>query len=88
MAATRQDISDWFDRGVKDGKTHMLIICDTYDHDDYPVFVSYGSNPRDEANRIASQSMQVVMECYNLTLDKESQLNERRAHHYEQVNPK
>ena len=35
---TRGMISEWFDRGVADGAKHMLVICDTFDHDDYPVF--------------------------------------------------
>ena len=34
MAATRSDISQWFDRGKKLGATHMLVVCDTLDWDD------------------------------------------------------
>jgi hypothetical protein len=28
MAASLNDISDWFDAGVGLGATHMIIICD------------------------------------------------------------
>jgi hypothetical protein len=37
---SKQQISDWFDEGVKNNATHMIIVCDTYEHDDYPVWAS------------------------------------------------
>ena len=85
MAATKQEISQWFDEGVKQGATHMIVVCDTYDHEDYPVYVLSGQDAKEKANRCASENMQCVMECYNLTLDKQTQLAERRSQHYEQV---
>lgn len=86
-------ISGWFDEGVVKGATHMIVVCDTFDWSDYPVYVmpgedartksfQYGSDdgsglPRDERN------MQKVMEVYSLALPKDAQLLERRAFHYE-----
>lgn len=31
MAAIKQDIRGWFDRGVKKEATHMIVMCDTFD---------------------------------------------------------
>jgi hypothetical protein len=42
MAASREDISKWFDRGMKKGASHMAIICDTFDWDDYPKYFMPG----------------------------------------------
>lgn len=36
---SRNDISSWFDSGIQLGATHMIVVCDTYDYDDYPVYV-------------------------------------------------
>ncbi len=49
------------------------------------VFVYAGENAKDKAKMYDGPNMQKVMECYNLTLDKQSQMNEHRAHHYEPV---
>jgi hypothetical protein len=32
MATTKEDISQWFDEGVKKGATHMLVVTDTFDY--------------------------------------------------------
>lgn len=85
MATTKKEINDWFDAGKEEGFTHMLIVCDTYDHEDYPVFVNKGEDATVRARDYNNKDMQRVMECYNLTLDKETQLNEYRSHHYEKV---
>ncbi len=34
MAATRQDIEGWFDRGLAQKARHMLVVCDSFDCDD------------------------------------------------------
>jgi hypothetical protein len=77
MAATKEDISSWFDRGIEQGARHMLVICDIFDHDDYPV---YTSTDEDCINRYKSTGeMQRVMEVYDLRANKGEQMSERRA---------
>lgn len=75
---TKAEISGWFDQGAMQGKQYMLVICDTFDHDDYPVYA-------DAAECLARYKnpgeMQRVMEVYSLTSDKAAQLNETRAMH-------
>ena len=39
MAATRKDIKTWFVEGKEKGATHMIIVCDSFSYEDYPVFV-------------------------------------------------
>lgn len=82
MACTKQDIRDWFLRGVSDGKTHMIIVCDTYDHEDYPVYCSSIEDAHKQYDDHNGVNMQTVMEVYNLSQDMESQLNEHRARNW------
>jgi hypothetical protein len=45
MAATKQDIIGWLDRGKAQGATHVIVVCDTFDWDDYPVFAHAVKRP-------------------------------------------
>ena len=44
MPATRDEILAWFDRGAALGATHMIVVCDTFSYEDYPVFVMPGED--------------------------------------------
>ena len=78
MAATREDIRAWLGQAKMRGVSHMVVMCDTYDHSDYPI---YTNDPHKTAYEAGS--MQRLMEVYSLALDIEGQLNERRAFHWE-----
>lgn len=82
MAATRQEIAHWFDMGVQRGHTHMIVMCDTYDWEDYPVYLTLNQNAREVATQYDGHNMQRVMEVYNLRMDRDAQLAEPRAFNY------
>ena len=82
MAASREDIRGWLNRGKDNGATHVVVVCDTFDHDDYPVFVMPGQDARAVADEHNGKNMQRVMEVYNLSMDITEQMNEHRAFHY------
>jgi hypothetical protein len=77
MAATLDEISKWFDRGVEQKAKHMLVICDTFDYEDYPVFTNTDYDCL--ARYKAPGEMQRVVEVYDLTADKAAQMIERRS---------
>lgn len=79
MGTTREDISGWFDRGVSEGARYMLVVCDSFHYEDYPVFAKTDDECL-EAYR-APGEMQRVMEVYDLRSDKAEQMAERRAMH-------
>jgi hypothetical protein len=79
MAATRREISDWFDRGVEAGMAYMLVVCDRFDHEDYPVYTENDELALKAHAEHDGPNMQKVMEVYDLRLDKTTQLNEWRA---------
>ena len=82
MAATQHQIKEWLAQAVEKGASHMLTVCDGFDHEDYPVFVI---PPQDVNKTVASfnaDSMQCVMEVYNMNIDLNEQLHARRVMNY------
>lgn len=94
MATTKDLIAQWFTQGQARGATHLIVVCDTYEYEDYPVYVMPGENARQKANEygrsdsrglptLENNQMSKVMEVYLLSTPLEGQLNERRAFHFE-----
>ena len=81
MAASKQQNREWVERGVKTGATHVIIVYDSWDYEDYPVYVEKGQSVQNEIDRRNGRNMLSVMEVYNLSMDIEAQLNEYRAWH-------
>jgi hypothetical protein len=73
MAASVDEIKSWFEQGVKDGATHMIIVVDRYDHEDFPVYVM----PNDDVHRMhedwRQRDMHGIMEVYRISLGWEAQ---------------
>jgi hypothetical protein len=81
MAASKSDIRGWFDDGVAQHASHMIVVCDTFDHTDFPIFTAEENfwEAHDSHN---GPNMTRVMEVYDLALDREAQIAESRAWHY------
>lgn len=58
--------------------THVIVAVDTFDYEDYPVYVSKEEDVNVRVNRFKGKSDK-VMEVYNLSMDIEMQLNAPRA---------
>ena len=84
MATTHEDIRRWLEEG-KNNKdiTHMLVVCDTFSYEDYPVYVSGSENPREEFQKYNGKNMQKVMEVYSYNECFETQLNENRTFNFD-----
>lgn len=81
MAATREDVSGWFDRGVAQKATHLIVVCDTFSHEDYPCFATGDTDAIEKHHHYDGKNMQRVVEVYDLRADKAEQINEHRAMH-------
>lgn len=79
---TQHDIQEWFEDGVEQGATHLIVVCDEFDYEDYPVYVMPGEKVHDKVSEYDAKSMQRVMEVYNLRMDMKRQLNEHRSFNY------
>ena len=76
---TKKQISDWFENGKKEGASYMIVVCDTYDYDEYPFYV-YPSESVNECISYCNRSpMQQIMEVYDLNMEKNKQLSEYRS---------
>ncbi len=83
MATSKEEIRRWFLEGKKKGATHMIVVCDTFDYEDFPVFVMPNENVRQKYEEYDKKDMQKVMEVYSLAQSMENQLNEHRAFHFD-----
>jgi hypothetical protein len=82
MAANKTDLKEWLDHGNEQGATHMIVVVDGWDHEDYPVYVMPGQDSRTVASQYDGKDMQRIMEVYDLSIDHQRQLEEFRAFHY------
>ena len=83
VATKPSDIRRWLNKGKKCGATHVIVVCDTYDWEDYPVYVAPDENVRKKYAEHNGPNMQKVMEVYSLKIDIEKQLSERRSFHFD-----
>ena len=79
MGTTREEIKEWLDNAIKQGATHMIVACDTFDYEDYPVSVMPGESVEEAIKKYKTINMSKVMEVYNLSMPIETQLAEFRA---------
>lgn len=79
---SKDEISAWLKEGIRDGKTHVIVVCDTYDRSHYPVYVDATEDVHEVANRFNGINTQRIIEVYKLSLSIVDQLDEVRAFHY------
>ena len=65
MATTIEDLKKWFEEGKEKGATHMIVVCDTFDWSDYPVYVMPGEDVGVELTKRNGENMAKVMEVYS-----------------------
>ena len=76
--ASQKRIREWLERFDKKQFSHMIVVCDTWDHDDYPVGVKKTEDITQKVKYYGT-NMQRVMEVYDLSMDIEKQLLQTRA---------
>ena len=76
---TKDDIRKWLQAGKDQSATHMIVVCDRFDYEDYPVYVAIGDDVRCVEANINAEQMQGVMEIYRLDMSWEQQLSQPRA---------
>lgn len=92
MVATRHQIYQWLGEAEVQGATHVIILCDTFTYEDYPVFVLPHEDVRVIAEKcekidrhgfpiFGNTKRQKVTDVYSLSRDWDSQFNECRPFH-------
>lgn len=62
--------------------THMIVVCDQFSYEDYPVYVLESQDVREKEQKCNKASMQRVMEIYSYSMAINEQLNETRSFNY------
>ncbi len=76
MAVTLEEFNEWKARGTAMGATHLISVCDTWDYEDYPVFVMPTEKLDDKVAK-ASTNMQRVNEVVVLDLLVDTSVEEQ-----------
>jgi hypothetical protein len=79
MGTTRDDIRDWYREGLHQHATHLLVVTDTYDWEDYPVYAVDDADCTRLVAEYQGWSMQRVTEVYDLRQPLDPQLNAHRS---------
>lgn len=79
---TTNDIKRWLAEAKKQKATHLIVATDTFDWEDYPIYVLKGEDARKIFDETNGQNMQKVMEVYNLSLPLEPQLEAHRVFNF------
>lgn len=84
MGTSKDEIRQWLLQAKNDGATHVIIVCDKWDFQDFPVQVK----PDQDVHEVEDKYRQdpdthKVMEVYHLGMSIEDQLAEGRAFNYE-----
>lgn len=81
MSTSKEQLMDWFERGVDQGHDFMIVVVDTFDYVDYPVYTSKATFQNEYSKYEKGRNMQKVREVYNLNMDMVEQMSEHRAFH-------
>lgn len=65
MAVTKLEFENWIKRGKERGATHLISVVDTFDYDDYPVFVM----PEDDLFEVRKKYDNVNMQRINEVIE-------------------
>lgn len=74
MTTTMNDIREWIDGYDKDKYSHVIIVSDSFEYEEYPVAVKIGEDVKSTISEYNGKNMQRVMEVYNLSMDIEKQI--------------
>ena len=79
MSASRKDIESWITEAQRQKASHLLIITDTFDYDNYPVFAHGKKDCQKKIKEYNSKNMQKVEEVYSVRRSIKKQLKENRS---------
>jgi hypothetical protein len=61
-----REIANWWERGKAEGAAFMIVVCDTFDYEDYPVYTQLADFwPQYDDHD--GKNMQRIMEVYDFS---------------------
>lgn len=71
---TVQDLRNWYNSGVEQNFSHLIVVCDTFDYEDFPVYVKQGQDFYSKYNEYTcGKNMARIMEVYDLSVPFDKQ---------------
>lgn len=70
MAASRADVDGWIETAKEKGARWIISVCDTFDYDDYPVYVMPNEDLAEKRAKYDGTNMQRVNEVISIDGDK------------------
>lgn len=65
----------WLEKGREQNATHVIIVEDTFDGEDYPVYVKQGEDVKVTVLQYDGVNMQRICEVYNLSMNLQEQVS-------------
>ena len=72
MSIMVEDLKRMYEFGKKSDKEFMIVVCDTFDYDDYPIYTGV-NDFQDLYKEYDGKNMQKIMEVYDLSIPFEKQ---------------
>jgi len=66
MVASRNDVDRWIETATEQGAKYIISVCDTFDWDDYPVYVMPGEDLEERKKEYDGVNMQRINEIIEL----------------------
>jgi len=82
MATTQNEIRKWFDTGVSNQAKWMIIVCDTFNYEDYAVYADTVKEFDSKYNDFNGRDYSRIMEVYDLSKPREPQVTKARSWEY------
>ena len=79
MATTKEDIAGWIKKGKDKGSKFLIIACDTFEYEDYPVFCKDADECKIKYAKCNGHNMQKVLEVYDLSKDTDLPLRHGKS---------
>ena len=67
MTASLEEVNGWIERGKEMGATHIISVCDTFDYDDFPVYVMPHEDVDKKVSEYRGKSMAMINEVIDLS---------------------
>lgn len=76
MCNSNTIIQGWVEEGMAIGATHIIIACDTFSYEDYPVFIMPNQNVDEKLNYYSrNNNMQSYHEVIELKVNNTNDTN-------------
>lgn len=66
MAASLEEVNRWISTAKKEGNKFIISVCDTFNHDDYPVYCKDAQELALKSGRYDGTNMQRINEIINV----------------------